>query len=138
MLTGELRAAVDGGGRRGVVLAVGAMGAAVEDVIGGDVDDACADLAGGRGEVADGVAVDLEAAFGVALGAIDGGVGGAIDDVGLATAADKVGDGVTVAEVEFVDVGQGEGVVRVAVDAAADGVAQLAAGAGDEYGDHVE
>ena len=114
------------------------MGAAVEDVIGRDVDDACADLAGGRGEVADGVAVDQEAAFGVALGAIDGGVGGAIDDVGVAAAADKVGDGVTVAEVEFVDVGQGEGVVRVAVDAAADGVAQLAAGAGDEYGDHVE
>ena len=114
------------------------MGAAVEDVIGGDVDDACADLTGGRGEVADGVTVDLEAAFGVALGAIDGGVGGAIDDVGVAAAADKVGDGLTVAEVEFVDVGQGEGVVRVTVDAAADGVAQLAAGAGDEYGDHVE
>ena len=52
LLAGELGAAVGGERRRLVALDVGRALGAVEDVVGGDVDDAGADRRGGGGDVA--------------------------------------------------------------------------------------
>ena len=80
LLAGQLGAAVGRERRRLVALDVGRALGAVEDVVAGDVDDAGADLGGGRGDVAGAGAVDREGRLLGVLGAVDVGPGGAVDD----------------------------------------------------------
>ena len=80
LLAGQLGAAVGRERRRLVGLHVGRALGAVEDVVGGDVDDAGADLGRGGGDVAGAVAVDREGRLLGLLGAVDVGPGGAVDD----------------------------------------------------------
>ena len=80
LLAGELGAAVGRERRRLVGLDVGRALGAVEDVVGGDVDDRGADRRGRGGDVAGAVAVDGERRLLGLLGAVDVGPGGAVDD----------------------------------------------------------
>ena len=71
---------VDPERRHRVVLAVGAALGAVEHVIGRDVDQRNAGLGAGGGEIGRAGAVAGPGRLGLALGAVDRGVGGGVDD----------------------------------------------------------
>ena len=80
LLAGQLGAAVGGERRRLVALDVGLALGPVEDVVGGDVDDAGADRGGRGGDVAGAGPVDREGRLLGLLGPVDVGPGGAVDD----------------------------------------------------------
>jgi hypothetical protein len=77
---GEFGDGVGAEGVGGVGLDVGAAEGAVEDVVGGVVDEAGVDLAAGDGEVADGEGVGHEGGLGFAFGDVDLIVGGGVED----------------------------------------------------------
>jgi hypothetical protein len=117
VFAGELGAAVGAAGCGVVVLAVGPVEVAAEDVVGGDMNEPRVLVGCCFGEVPGGYGVDGVGGVLVGLGGVDGGVGGAVDDdVGL-----RVGDGaaygVGVCDVEVIaadggDVFAGRGEVR--------------------------
>ena len=80
LLAGEFGGAVDVERAGGVGLDVGCRLGAVEDVVGGEVDDGGAEAGGLFAEDAGGGGVDGVGEFGLALGLVDGGVGGGVDD----------------------------------------------------------
>ena len=132
-VAGGLGLAVDGQRAEGLVLGVD-LGRAVEDVVGGHVDQGDAVLGAGAGEQGGAGRVGLpggHAALG-GLGPVHRGVGAAVDH-GAVERPVVLGVGVRVGHVEGVDVAE----VEVLGDAAllgerADRVAQLAVAAGDE------
>lgn len=99
-LAGSFGLPVDGEGGGGIARFVGAMPSAVEDVVGGDVDEGGA----GGGEVAGRFAVEASGFFRFLFRPIDGGVGGAVDDVRDAPLVDEALHGVGVGDVECVPI----------------------------------
>ena len=132
-VAGGLGLAVDGKRAEGLVLGVDLSGA-VEDVVGGHVDEGDPVLGAGAGEKGGPGRVGLPcdgAALG-GLGFIDRGVGAAVDD-GAVERPVVLSVGLRVGHVEGVDVAE----VEILGDAAllrqlADRMAQLAVAAGDE------
>jgi hypothetical protein len=98
LLAGELGAAVGRKRRRLVALHVRRALEAVEDIVGGDVENARFHLRGRSGDVAGAAAVDGEGGLLGRLGTVDVGPGGAVDDdvgpleVELAVERPRVGD----------------------------------------------
>ena len=129
-LARELRAPVGADRAGGRVLGVRLGRVAGEDVVGGDVDDVRAGLGGRGGQVPGAVAVDPRGGGFVGLGAVDVGVGRAVDHrVGLGVAHGGA-DGVGVRDVE---VGAREGDDVVSRGGGRDDVrAEHARGPGDE------
>ena len=128
---GELALAVDAGGIGGVGFQIGlGHGApAVEDVVGGDMDEEDAVGLGAGGEQGRAVAVDVPGLGDIGFGAVDGGVGGAVDDgVGLP----EVEDAVHAGGFGDVEVGQVEGEHFVLGEHFAAIPAELAPATGDE------
>src|SRR5690606_27891582 len=78
-LAGELAAAVRVERSRAGVLRVRGAPAAVEDVVGGDLDQPCAGGGAGPGEVGDRAPVDGGGGRLVGLGGVHGGPGGGVD-----------------------------------------------------------
>ena len=79
-----LAGAIDRGGIDGILLDIGAALAAVEDIVGRDMDQGRADGLAGFGQGRRPVAIDGEGELGLALGLVDGGVGGGVDhQIGL-------------------------------------------------------
>ena len=64
----------------GIGFAVGSVGGAVENVVGGNVENGGTVRGGGFGQMAHGVAVDGVGGVGVALGFIHGSIGGGVDN----------------------------------------------------------
>ena len=132
-VAGGLGLAVDGQRAEGLVLVVH-LGGAVEDVVGGHVDEgdpvirACAGEKGGAGRV--GLPGDGSSLGG--LGFIHGGVGAAVDH-GAVERPVVLRVGVRVGHVEGVDVAEVEVLRHAALlGERAHGMAQLAVAAGDE------
>ena len=137
------------GNRRGLAAfvdrraAVGAVGRAGEDVVGGDVDKPGADLVAGKGKVARAEGVDLEGHVAVGLAAVDIGGRRAVDD-GIGLVAADIGHGrLAVGDIELVDVHRDDRGFAQAVGQRAEHAtfvgqlvlqlgAQLPAAAGDE------
>ena len=80
LLAGQLGGSVDAQRRGDVGLDVGAGLRAVEDVVGGIVDQQCPAPRDRGGEGGHGVGVDQPGAVGLRLGPVDGRVGGGVDD----------------------------------------------------------
>ena len=106
LLTLELRATIDRGGAGGLVFGVGLVRRAVEDVVGGDLYELSAAALDGLGEVAGGGGVEEAGFVGIALGAVYGGVGSAVDDDVDGIGFDKGEDGRAVGDIEGGDGGQ--------------------------------
>ena len=110
-------ASVDAGRVGRVVLAVGAAAVAVEDVVGGNVEEFGADVGGQACDVRRTCNVKFGAEFGVVFGFVDGGVGGAVDDCRYRCGGGKgVRKGLEGCGVGYVDfaVGADEGEVALA------------------------
>ena len=95
----ELARAVDVERAGVVVLAPGAAGGAVEDVVGGEVQERQPARGGGGGHGAGGGGVDRLGQRRLVLGAVDLGVGGGVDDDVGVGGADRAGAGLGVGEV---------------------------------------
>ena len=123
------------------------VGFGTEDVIGGDMYQPSVGRASGEREVFDGKVVDEVAAFGVAFGGVDVGVGGAVDDAVDVVGFHKLENGFAVGDVEGRseriglrgDVSEVKG-VRCGGREATNFAAELTACAGDEnlHGDGVQ
>ena len=91
-----------GAGRSGrVVLAIGALADAIEDIIGRDVDDRNTALAGDAGQGAGGIAVEPHREVGLVLGLVDVGKSGRIDDHSGRDPVDRAGKRLGAPEIEF-------------------------------------
>ena len=108
LLAGEFGGSVDAEGVGRVGFEVGRGFGAVEDVVGGEVEDCGADLGGFLAEDAGGFGVDGGGYLGLGFGFVDGGVGGWVDDPAGVGCADVGADGGLGGEVE-VGAGGGEG-----------------------------
>ena len=79
-----LAGAIDRGGIDGILLDIGAALAAVEDIVGRDMDQGRPDGLAGLGQRRRPIAIDGEGELGLALGLVDGGIGGGVDhQIGL-------------------------------------------------------
>gem|GEM_PF-5749497 len=83
LLALELRFSVNANRVGGISFGVGGLGESVENKVGGDVDEFCAGFFGGKGEQSGGNSVEAHGGHGIAFGFIDGGVSGAVNNVGV-------------------------------------------------------
>ena len=95
----RLGAAVHAERRDRIVLRVSAFLAAVEHVVGGQVQDRRAGRRGGMGEHARALRIGGSSARRLAFGPVHGGVGGGVDDEARGRRRDEGGDGVGVGDV---------------------------------------
>ena len=148
LFAAEFRGAVHTGGRALLIFATGGVvGFGTENVVGGDMYQPSVGRASGEREVFDGKVVDEVAAFGVAFGGVDVGVGGAVDDAVDVVGFHKLKNGFAVSDVERRseriglrgDVSEVKG-VRCGGREATNFAAELTACAGDEnlHGDGVQ
>ena len=113
----DFGAAIDAEGMGGVVLAIGGIFFAVEDVVGAEVDEPGAVGRAPLGDVFDGEAVQLLGGFGLVLADIDVGVAGREQEKARIPAAFQ----------RFVDFPPGPGQIQIAAGQGRDGVTPPAA-----------
>ncbi len=130
LLARQLAAAVGGEGMGRVELVVGASSAAVEHVVGRDVHHAQTALGGRQRQVARADCVSREGTLRVALGAVDGVVGGGVHHQVRLDARHLGADRGQVGDVELRVAARHDLVAR---PPAGDGTAELAAGAGEQH-----
>ena len=121
-----------------VVFAIGGAGGAVKDIVRGNLNHGGTDGGGGFGEILRcGVVEEFAECF-VALGFIDGGVGGAVDDDRHGVLFHEEVHGFSVGDVQFVFVGEEEPDVFVFLRCQfAQFTAQLSVASGDKNGFHI-
>jgi hypothetical protein len=119
VLARQLGAAVGGAGTRGVALGVRLGGGAVEDIVGGHVDE----KRSGGGEISGAVAIDARRGLFLGLRAVDVGPPGAVHDRVGAGVGDGGADGVGVGDVEL-GAGERDHVVARALRGGDDGATQ--------------
>ena len=87
---GEFRAAIGADRRRGIVLAIGAVERAVEDIIGRELDERNASAAPPPRATAPAPSrIDRHRELGLGFGLVDGGIGGGVDDRRRRSSASK-------------------------------------------------